>query len=224
MKNSLYEAYKKTAAMVLVMSLGVGLAHSREASANPCKTAYQQCVAAGGGASCKAVLKNCGAASSPQDTTRAMNQAMAMGGGKGMPAIPEHKHMCTGDMSLEGETITLKKGVGIIASDNCRLRLKNVTITAKHAILISGNAHVTIVDSTLTASKAAVAINGNAQITLLGKTLIKGGPHTFTSEKGSNVRINAEKTVKLKGAMKLRGVQVVNKKYTPAQGDGAVVP
>ena len=196
--------------------------------AQDCDAAYQQCVAAAGAQACAGVRAACKDTKSGKTSKEAMSNkklatdaASNSGGmielgmeGKKKAADVEVKHVCDGVMTLTSEQIS-SKGVGVLASDACKLTLKNVTIKAKRGLVIEGSAQVRLEDSSIQASEIAISIQGNAQITLVGKSSISGKTHSVMAEDDSNVMLNMQRGVKVKGKMKLPATSLVNKNFEP---------
>lgn len=220
---------KRFSAALFVAASLVGLAQSAPASADDCQSAYKQCVAAGGGAACSGVLSGCSDAKSGKLERQAKSgKKAAMTGASNTGAVLELglegkekvkdfevKHTCDGELELDGEAVKSAKGVGIMAGQGCKLTLNKVKIKAKRGIVVEGNAQIILKDSSIDASDVAISVEGNAQIVLLGKSVVKGKKFSIVSDDDANVMVNAVKSAKIKGKLKLSGNSVVNKDYTP---------
>ena len=189
---------------MLVFSLG-----PKVARADQCTDAYRQCVAAAGAEACANLLASCKGAKSGMPGRKAKAQKMA--------AAIDIKHTCDGVLTLDGESISASKGVAIVATSGCRLTLNKVKIKAKRGIIVEGNAQITLKDSSIDASDIALSVSGSARVRLLGKSTLKGKKFAIMAEDDAKVMVDAERSSKIKGKVKVPATSVINKKYNPTE-------
>lgn len=189
---------------MLIFSLGPKAAH-----ADQCTDAYRQCVASAGAEACANLLASCKGAKRGKLENTAKAQKVA--------ASIDVKHTCDGKLTLDGESISASKGVAIVAMSGCRLTLNKVKIKAKRGIIVEGNAQITLKDSSIEASEIALSVSGSARVRLLGKSTLKGKKFAIMAEDDAKVTVDAEKSSKIKGKVKVPATSVINKKYTPTE-------
>lgn len=216
------------ASVIALLTISLG---PETARADQCTDAYRQCVAAAGAEACAGLLSGCKDAKSGKlERNAKKNQKMAQEASVNTGAVLELglegkqkaesidvKHTCDGKLTLDGESISASKGVAIVATGDCRLTLNKVKIKAKRGIVVEGNAQITLQDSSIDASEIALSVSGNASVRLLGKSSLKGKKFAVMAEDDANVTLDAEKSSKIKGKVKVPATSTINKNYTPTK-------
>jgi hypothetical protein len=102
------------------------------------------------------------------------------GGGVGGGGLMGGAVICTGndERVLEGFSGDFTAGAGITASGNCSVRCTRCRIKAPVGIIASGNAEVTLVDSSVDGTSQGVVASGNADVKLLGGSTLAGSVST----------------------------------------------
>lgn len=226
--NTPHRSISLLAGALAMLTLSLDPKHAR---ADQCTDAYNQCVAAAGAEACAGILASCKDVKSGKlDRKAKKNQKMAQDAssntgavlefgleGKKKAAAIDIKHTCDGALTLDGESISASKGVAIVATGSCRLTLNKVKIKAKRGIIVEGNAQITLKDSSIDASDTALSVSGNASVRLLGKSTLKGKKFAIMAEDDAKVTVDAERSSKIKGKVKVPATSVINKKYTPTE-------